>query len=173
MLQMKSKLTFLTGAHIQYSSQGAVLGGLHVSAETPVVRVDCRGGQSRWLEGVAVHFNPFQIHALIIPCWHRPKDKQVILRIFKQTTSSSVQLSVTLLCTFCTDSNSWMWFWCWKVLTSSGNWEERPKGRNSQMKMLSFWWLTWADHSQIRADETAPTKLKFSSSPANVWWKEI
>lgn len=61
MLRMKNKLTILTGADIQYSSQGAVLGGLHVSAETLVVWVDCWGGQSGWLEGVVVHFNPFQI----------------------------------------------------------------------------------------------------------------
>lgn len=68
MLPLKSKLTFLTGAHIQYSSHGAVLGGLHISAETLIVGVDSRGGQSRRLEDVAVHFDPFQIHAHIIAC---------------------------------------------------------------------------------------------------------
>lgn len=63
--QNKCKLTILTGADVEYSSQGAILGGLFVSAETFVVWVDCRGRQGVWLQGVAVHFNPFQIQALL------------------------------------------------------------------------------------------------------------
>lgn len=68
MLQMKSKLTVLTGTDIQCSSQGAILSYFHVSAETPVVWVDCRGGQSGLLEGEAVHLNSFQIQCLLIGC---------------------------------------------------------------------------------------------------------
>ena len=55
----------MTGADVQNSGQGAVLGGLWVSAEAEVVRVDRRGGQGFRLQAEAVHFNPFQIQALL------------------------------------------------------------------------------------------------------------
>lgn len=60
-----AKRTALTGADVQHAGQGAVPGGLRVRAETPVVWVDGGGGQRGGLEGVTVHLDPFQVHALL------------------------------------------------------------------------------------------------------------
>ena len=75
-LDYKCKLTFLTGADVQYPGHGAVLGDLRIPAVTAVVWVDVGGGQGVWLQGVAVHLDPFQIQALLITGWHRPEGKK-------------------------------------------------------------------------------------------------
>lgn len=75
-LDNKCKLTSLTRADVQHSGHGAVLGDLRIPAVTLVVWVDVGGSQGVWLQGVAVHFDPFQIQAVLITGWHRPEGKK-------------------------------------------------------------------------------------------------
>lgn len=59
------QLTILTGADVQRSSDGAVFGDQWIPTEAFVVRVDGGGGQGVWLQAEAVHFDAFQIQALL------------------------------------------------------------------------------------------------------------
>lgn len=50
---------------VEHSGQGAVPGGLFVCAVAPVVRIVYGGGEGLWRQHVAMHSDPFQIHAAI------------------------------------------------------------------------------------------------------------
>ena len=75
--------TALAGAEVNDSSQGAVLGGLRVSAETSVVWVLLGGGQGALEEGVPVHFNPLQVQRPLIAGRYRSDSKtaQTLTRV--------------------------------------------------------------------------------------------
>lgn len=63
---LPSLLTSLTGADVQCPGYSAVSGDFRFSAEALVVRVIERGSEGARVQREAVHFDPFQIHGLLI-----------------------------------------------------------------------------------------------------------
>lgn len=114
---IKCTPTLLTWADVQNSSHGAVLGGLWVPAEAPVVRVDRGGGHGWFLEVVTVNFNPFQIEAFPKAGRHGPGEKR--RRWESPPCLSSPQQGNSIKTDF-----HFTVFWRCEALTSSGRWEK-------------------------------------------------